>query len=556
MTLAFQYKKLLWLLLLLPILVCIYFYAKNKKAQVFKKIGDNSLVKELTKSYNKKSFPKKFILKFIALALLLFSIANLRTKTGTQNVNRKGIDVMIALDVSKSMLAEDVKPNRLERAKNLLAKLIDKLDNDRIGIVVFAGKAYIQMPLTADHSAAKMYLSAATPQTIPTQGTVISDALNMCNTAFNNNEKKYKSVILISDGEDHDENALKISEKMANEGVVINTIGIGSVEGSIILDEFTKQEKKDNNGNTIITKLNEKILADIAEKGNGNYLLFSNTNTVVTNLYNTLSSLDSKTVKDESLVNYKSWFQYLLGLAFLFLLVELFISEINKKAIQKTTLSASVILLFFCMPTFAQNVNGIIKKGNNAYLKNDFETAIKNYNEAVQTNKDNSIAQFNLGNALYKTDKKDEAVEAFERATLAVKTPSEKSNAQYNKAVVLQSNKKLDESIVAYKEALKNNPNNDDARYNLQLALKQQKQQEQNKKKEEKDNKKDKEQKDKKNDKKKNDEEDQQPKPNKSNISQKDAEQELEALLQKEKDLQDKMHKANITNPNKQEKDW
>ncbi|NOU37788.1 MAG: VWA domain-containing protein [Ferruginibacter sp.] len=523
---------------------------------MFKKIGDNSLVKELTKSYNKKSFPKKFILKFIALALLLFSIANLRTKTGTQNVNRKGIDVMIALDVSKSMLAEDVKPNRLERAKNLLAKLIDKLDNDRIGIVVFAGKAYIQMPLTADHSAAKMYLSAATPQTIPTQGTVISDALNMCNTAFNNNEKKYKSVILISDGEDHDENALKISEKMANEGVVINTIGIGSVEGSIILDEFTKQEKKDNNGNTIITKLNEKILADIAEKGNGNYLLFSNTNTVVTNLYNTLSSLDSKTVKDESLVNYKSWFQYLLGLAFLFLLVELFISEINKKAIQKTTLSASVILLFFCMPTFAQNVNGIIKKGNNAYLKNDFETAIKNYNEAVQTNKDNSIAQFNLGNALYKTDKKDEAVEAFERATLAVKTPSEKSNAQYNKAVVLQSNKKLDESIVAYKEALKNNPNNDDARYNLQLALKQQKQQEQNKKKEEKDNKKDKEQKDKKNDKKKNDEEDQQPKPNKSNISQKDAEQELEALLQKEKDLQDKMHKANITNPNKQEKDW
>ena len=215
----FQYIQLLWILFLIPVLVGVYFYARRKKQLAFKKIGDEALVKELTASYNRSSFWKKFVLVITAMTLILVSIANLRSNEGDQKISRNGIDVMIALDVSKSMLAKDIQPNRLERAKQLLNRLIDKMSNDRIGIVVFAGKAYLQMPLTADHSAAKMYLSAATPETVPTQGTVIADALKMCFASFNAKEKKYKAVILISDGEDHDENALKIAEQMAGEGV-------------------------------------------------------------------------------------------------------------------------------------------------------------------------------------------------------------------------------------------------------------------------------------------------------------------------------------------------
>jgi tetratricopeptide (TPR) repeat protein len=543
MNLPFQYKELLWLLTLLPVLVAIYFYARYKKKKTFAKIGDAALVKELTAHYNTSSFPKKFLLVFTAMALILVSVANLRTKIGAEKISRNGIDVMIAIDVSKSMLAQDIKPNRLDRAKQLLNKLIDKLSNDRIGIVIFAGRSYLQMPLTADHSAAKMYLASATPETIPAQGTVIADALKMCNASFNSKEKKYKAVIVISDGEDHDETAIKTAEQMAQEGIVINTIGIGSPQGATIIDETTKEEKKDNEGNTVITKLNEQILNDIAAKGNGNYIFYANTDATVDALYNQLATLDKRSVTDDSLANYKSWFQYLLAAALLFLIVELFISE--KKKVKKLKPVVAMLFLFVGFNSFAQNANETIKKGNDAYKKNDYETATKKYGEVVQKNENNATAQFNLGNALYKTEKKDDAVNTFEKAAITFSKPAEKSNALYNKAVVLQNNKKLEECILNYKNALKLNPNNEDARHNLQLALKKQQQEKQKQDKDKKD-------KDKEKDKNKDDK----PKPQPSNLSQKQAEQRLQALLQKEKSLQDKLHKVTAAAPNKQEKDW
>ena len=340
MILPFQYTYLLWLLIFLPVITGIYFYARKKRKVAFQKMGDPLLVKELTANFNTSSPYKKFLLLFFAMALIIVSLANFRSPKGSEKITRNGIDVMIALDVSNSMLAQDITPNRLERAKQFLNKLIDKLDNDRIGIVVFAGKAYLQMPLTGDHSAAKMYLSAATPQTIPTQGTVISEALKMCYSSFNSKEKKYKTVVLISDGEDHEENALKVAEEMAQQGVVINTIGMGTPEGAPIMDPVTNELKKDEQGITVITKLNEQALADIAKKGNGDYKLFSNTDAVVNALYTNLSTMDKRTVIDDSLVNYKSWFQILLGAALLFLIIELFVAEVKKVRTQSKKLMA------------------------------------------------------------------------------------------------------------------------------------------------------------------------------------------------------------------------
>jgi tetratricopeptide (TPR) repeat protein len=538
MNLPFQYKELLWLLMLLPIIVLVYFYAVAKKKNTFKKIGDIALVKELTAQYNPSSFSKKFVLLFIALVLILVSVANLRTKIGSEKITKNGIDVMIAIDVSKSMLAQDVKPNRLDRAKQLLNKLIDKLSNDRIGIVIFAGRAYLQMPLTADHSATKMYLAAATPETIPAQGTVIADALKMCNASFNAKEKKYKAVILISDGEDHDETAIKTAEQMAQDGIVINTIGIGSPQGAPIIDETTKEEKKDNEGNIVITKLNEVALSEIAAKGNGNYILYTNTDAAVSSLYNQLATIDKREVTDESLTNYKSWFQYLLAAALLILIVELFISELKKVNFKKLKGVTALLFLFFSGSSFAQNTNETIKKGNDAYKKKDYQTATKKYNEVVQKNENNATAQFNLGNALYKTEKKEDALNAFEKAKTNLTKPMEKSNALYNKGVVLQNDKKLEDCILHYKNALKLNPYNEDARHNLQLAIKKQKQEKEKQEKEKEKNKDDK------------------PKPQPSNLSKKEADQKLQALLQKEKSLQDKLHKVNANAPNKQEKDW
>lgn len=565
MNLNFQHIEYLIALAVVPLLLGLYFFVLSWKKRTIKKIGDAELVQEMIKNYAPQKFALKFVLVLLAITAGVFALANLRSPKGMEQVSRNGIDVMIALDVSKSMLAQDIKPNRLERAKQAISKLIDKLGNDRIGIVVFAGRAYLQMPLTGDHGAAKMYLSSASTDIVPTQGTVISDALKMCYSSFNSKEKKYKAVVLISDGEDHDEGALKMAAQMADEGIVINTVGIGSPQGSTIIDELTNQEKQDAAGNTVITKLNEEELMKIAEKGKGSYQLFANTDELVSKLDTQLAGMDQRTVTEDSLMNYKNFFPYFLMLALILLVAELFISERKKLRNTKVnagTKRASLALLFitaFLLPVAsnAQNEKALIKKGNDAYEKKEYDNAIVQYQQATVKNPANSTAQYNLGNALYKKSKTDEAVKAYEEAATTATSKTDKSRSFYNKGVVLQHNKKLPECIEAYKNALKLDPQDEDARQNLQKALQQQKEQqkkEDKEKKEEKKPKDDKKQQEK--DKQKDEEKNEQPKPQPSKLTQQDAEEKLKALLQQEKNLQDKLRKVNTATSAKPEKDW
>jgi Ca-activated chloride channel family protein len=253
--------------------------------------------------------------------------ANYQEPGSMQNMNRQGVDVMLVLDVSKSMLAEDIKPSRLERAKQLLIRLLDKVQNDRIGIVLFAGRAYLQMPLTTDHSAAKMYILDAGPEVVPTQGTVIADALRMANTSFNSKERKYKSIVLISDGEDHDPDALKVAKDLANDGVMINTVGIGSPEGAPIIDPATKELKKDETGQTVISKLNEAELQQLSDATNGIYLRLDNMEDALITLSQRLDSIEKRSLTDSEFIDYKSYFQLFLAVALLLLLAEFFLPE-------------------------------------------------------------------------------------------------------------------------------------------------------------------------------------------------------------------------------------
>ena len=563
MMLGFQHIEYFILLAAIPLLLILYFFLLSWKKKSIKKIGDERLVKEMIKNYAPQKFALKFVLVLVALIAGIFALANLRSPAGVEKVNRNGIDIMIALDVSKSMLAQDIKPNRLERAKQAMSKLIDKLDNDRIGIVVFAGRAYLQMPLTGDHGAAKMYLNAASTDVVPTQGTVISDALKMCYSSFNTKEKKYKAVVLISDGEDHDENALAVAGQMANEGIVINTVGIGSPQGSNIIDELTNEIKKDINGNTVITRLNEEELKKIADKGNGAYQLFAGTDELVIKLDAELGSMDQRTVTEESLVSYENYFPYFLALMLLLLVFELFISERKRIEIIKSNPAkraiglASLLLLANCLlpvAAIAQNEKILIKKGNEAYEKKEYDNAITNYQKAAEKSPANSTAQYNLGNALYKNKKTDEAIQAYENALTNSVVKEHRSKTFYNKGVVYQNNKKLPECIDAYKNALKLDPQDEDARQNLQKALQQQKQEQKKENKEQKKPKEDQKQKNK--DKQKEEEKNDQPKPQPSKLTKQDAEEKLKALLQQEKNLQDRLRKVNTATSAKPEKDW
>ena len=555
----FQHIEYLWALTAIPLMVGMYFFVINSKKNTIKKIGDPALVNQLIKDYSPKKFFLKFTLILIAFTVGVIALANPRKPQGTTMVNRSGIDVMIALDVSKSMLANDIQPSRLERAKQLISKLIDKLPNDRIGIVVFAGRAYLQMPLTTDHSAAKMYLSSATTDVVPTQGTVIGDALKMCFAAFNAQEKKYKAVVLLSDGEDHDEAALKVAKELTDEGVMINTIGIGSPQGSTIIDPATNETKKDAAGNAVITKLNEEELKSIAAKGNGLYQLFSNTDEVVDNIKTQLQSIGQRSISENSLINYKNYFPWFLVTMLILLLIEFFMSEIKtvSKIAKKAVINRPALLLFlffFPMVTFAQNTNTLIKNGNDAYNKKEYDAAVENYKKVAENEPDNEKALYNLGNALYKKGTADEALPFYDAAIKSSKLITAKEEAWYNKGVVYQNTKKLPESINAYKNALRLNPKDEDARFNLQKALVQQQQQQQKEKDDNKDKKKPKDEKKQKQ--KEDKEKNEQPKPQPSKMTQKEAEEKLKALLQQEKKLQNKLRKVDAASPIKPEKDW
>jgi Ca-activated chloride channel family protein len=552
----FQFTGYLFALAIIPLMILLYSYVIGYKEKSIKKIGDKNLVNQLVKDYSPARFFTKFCLIALAFVFGIIALANPRKPQGNTMVTRNGIDVMIALDVSKSMLAEDVKPNRLERAKQLIAKIIDKLSNDRIGIVVFAGRAYLQMPLTTDHSAAKMYLSSATTDVVPTQGTVIADALKMCNEAFNTQEKKYKAIILISDGEDHDAAAIKIASTLAEEGVTINTVGIGSPEGATIIDPATNETKMDASGVPVVSKLNEQELKNIATNGNGAYHLFTNTDEVVDELDTQLKGMGHRAISENSLVNFRSFFSWFLGIALILLLVEFFMPEIktiNKKTkvIAKKQVALMLLLVVSSPVLFGQKNNTLIKNGNEAYDKKEYDVAIDNYKKVTDKEPFNEKANYNLGNALYKKGNTVEALKAYDAAIRNTKSKTNQSDTWYNKGVALQNNKKLPECIDAYKKALRLNPGDEDARFNLQKALQQQQEQQNKEKPKDDPKKKDKQQKQGEKDKK-----EQQPKPQPPKMTQKEAEEKLKALLQHEKSLQNKLRKVDAASPNKPEKDW
>jgi Ca-activated chloride channel homolog len=323
----FQHIEYFLGLLGIPVLILLFYALLRWKKRVATKMGDPGLVMQLVKSYSPGLFLLKFVLVILTMGAILLGAANLQKRGSGENVSRTGVDVMLVLDVSKSMLSEDIRPSRLEKAKELMTRLMDNLQNDRVGLILFAGRAYMQMPLTIDQGAARMYIRNAGPQVVPTQGTVIADALKMANSGFNNKEHKYKAVVLISDGEDHDPDALATAKQLADDGVMINTVGIGTPEGSVIIDPETKETKKDQNGQVVISKLNEAELGQLATATNGIYVRLDNMDDAVITLTQQLDSIEKKSLTDTEFTDYKSLFQWFLAVALILAFAEFILPE-------------------------------------------------------------------------------------------------------------------------------------------------------------------------------------------------------------------------------------
>ncbi|XZF12870.1 VWA domain-containing protein [Chitinophagaceae bacterium MMS25-I14] len=320
--LRFQHTYHLLALGLVPLLVALFVAMLLWRRARLKKLGEERLVNEQMRGFIPGRNTFRFVLLCIAFTAMVFGWANLQMGGKTDKVQRKGVDVMVALDVSKSMLAKDMQPDRLTRAKQLIMRMLDKAENDRVGLVVFAGRSYLQVPLTVDYSAMKMMLQTVTPALIPTQGTVIGDAIDMSMKSFSQKEKKFKSLIIISDGEDHDEQALSKAKEAADNGIIIHTVGIGSPQGTTIYDPETKTVKLDEQGNPVVSKLNEAELQNIAAAGHGTYTLLNNTDDAASKLIGEIDGMEQRNLGAVVFTDYTNYFQYFLITAFILLVAE------------------------------------------------------------------------------------------------------------------------------------------------------------------------------------------------------------------------------------------
>ncbi len=502
MGLQFQHPEFFITLLAIPFVGLLFWYLLRWKKTAIKKIGDPKLVNELTKSHSPLKFLFKFIIASLALTAIIIAIINPQFPGKMDKVERKGVDVMIALDVSNSMLAEDIKPNRLEKAKQLIGSLMNELQNDRVGLILFAGRAYMQMPLTTDHGATSMYVQNAGPLIVPSQGTMISEALKLGASAFNSKERKYKSIILITDGEDHDPASLEVAEQLAANGVMVNTVGIGSATGTPIPDPNTGQFKKDDQGNTILSKLNEAELKQISAVTKGIYVNTEDANAAAGIIMKKLSTIQETAIEDAAFKDYTHYFPWFAGLAILLLLFEFLLPE------RKMRMAIVLLLVFNNMQ--AQDTE--IINGNKLFREGKYEEAERIYGALADKNADASIKQQLI----------------------------------YNKGVSLSRQSKLEESITAYKQAVILNPEDEDARINLQKALLElKKKQPPPAKKDDQDKKKDKKQ-----------EKDQQQQPPANNLTKKEVERLMKALQQREQQVQQKIQQHRTRNAGRQEKDW
>lgn len=318
----FQHISHLFALGLIPLLIVLFVAMVYWRRKKLKSLGEERLINRQVLGFIPGRNTTRFVLLVVAFAIIVIGWANLQMGARTEKVQRKGVDVIIALDVSKSMLAKDIQPDRLTRAKQLVQSMLDKMGSDRVGLVVFAGRAYLQVPLTIDYSALKMMLGNVDPGMVPTQGTVISEAVDLAMNSFSQKEKKYKSLVIISDGEDHDEQAIEKVKAAAEAGVIVHTVGVGSTQGMTIFDPATQSIKLDDNGDPVISRLNQRALADIAEAGRGNYVYLRNTGDAAEQLVGEINGMEQKSLGAVVFTDFNSYFQYFLIIGFALLVIE------------------------------------------------------------------------------------------------------------------------------------------------------------------------------------------------------------------------------------------
>ncbi|MBP1674681.1 MAG: rane protein [Bacteroidetes bacterium] len=336
----FANPEYLYLLLLLPFMIAIFIINEFRKRNSLKKLGETNLINRLIPEISGTRPVVKFLFQLMALSAAVIMLARPQFGSRIEEVKKQGVEVIIALDVSNSMLAEDIQPNRLTRAKQAISRLVDNLENDKIGLIVFAGDAYTQIPVTTDYVSAKMFLSTINPEMVPKQGTAIGAAIDLASRSFTPGEGKSKALIIITDGENHEDDPVSAAGEATKTGIVIHTIGIGSAEGVPVpvATGGRRDYLKDADGAIVITKLDEEILKKIAMSAGGNYIRASNSNIGLDEIFNDIRKMKKEELESTMYTEYNDQFQIFAAISILFLLLDILIMDRKNRKLQEVKL--------------------------------------------------------------------------------------------------------------------------------------------------------------------------------------------------------------------------
>jgi Ca-activated chloride channel family protein len=464
------------LLYLIPILIVFYVVAFRRKKRAIAIFGDPELMRTLTESVSSKKQIWKVALNVLGVLFLILALARPQFGMKLEQIKRSGLDIMVVLDTSLSMLAEDVKPSRLERAKYEMGRLIERLSGDRIGVVAFAGESFVQCPLTMDYGAAKMLLDVLHTGTIPVPGSVIGGAIGKAAKAFNIKDRKYKAIVLLTDGENLEGDPVEAAQAAAKEGVRIYAVGLGTHSGEVIRIKDEKGRftgyKKDRGGSIVKTRLDEKTLEEMAGVTRGKYYRASTSSSVADQIYEDLSKLEKRELESKEYAQYQERFQYFLFVAILLFGLEALLSDRKRKrrgsggGLLSFILCPLSFILFLGLgdPIATKN-----EKGNEFFRHEQYDDALTYYRDAQLDAPDLPALHFNVGDALYKQGKFDEALQAYEQA-LDAEDGDFQGKVYYNMGNAFFRQSQLSESLEAYKKSLVLVPKDAEAKFNLEFV--------------------------------------------------------------------------------------
>jgi Ca-activated chloride channel family protein len=568
----FAHPDCLYFYAALPAILALFLYARFRQRSAIRRFGDPALVRALMPDNSPKRQALKFWLLFVAVAAAVTVAAGPQFGAKLEIVKRQGIEVMVCLDVSNSMLAEDIAPNRLEKSKQMLSRLADGLTDDKFGLIVFAGDAFTQLPITSDRVSAKMFIPSISPTMVSTQGTALGAAINLAARSFSPDPSADKAIILITDGENHEDDATGAARAAAEKGIRIHIVGVGNPQGAPIPRLDGAGFMKDNAGNVVVTQMNEQMCNEIAFAGSGIYVRADNTNSALRTLRQELDKMHKSEMESKTWSEYDEQFPFFAWSALVLLILEFLCISRKSRIFQKVKLfhfnphTAALLLLFLPAAVGAQKAERQhVRQGNKHYNDEQYTEAEIAYRKALAENNYSVEGAYDLANALYRQGKYPEAAEQYRIAVGQTANPDTKdpairqrlAEAHHNLGNAFMQQKDYLQSVLAYRRSLRYNPADDETRYNLALAQRllqaqqaqsqnqddQQQDQDQQDQQQQQDRQQQQSQQDQQQQQQQEQQQEQQAQGSESRMSPENAQQILDAFLQDEKDTQEKVRR-------------